>query len=148
MDKVGEAGRGVSVWRGFFLHDTLNRFAPLARARADLPFAAFCESTARQLAKDLEQAGWDGNWYRRAYFDDGAPLGSAENLECQIDSISQSWAVLSGVASPDRARSAMQAVDDRLVDDELGLIRLLTPPFDKAPMNPGTKRASAACFPC
>jgi cellobiose phosphorylase len=137
MDKVGDAGRGVSVWLGFFLHDTLNRFAPLARARADLPFAAFCESTARQLAKDLEQAGWDGNWYRRAYFDDGAPLGSAENLECQIDSISQSWAVLSGVASPDRARSAMQAVDDRLVDDELGLIRLLTPPFDKAPMNPG-----------
>lgn len=137
MDKVGDAGRGVSVWLGFFLHDTLNRFAPVARARADLPFAAFCESTARQLAKDLELAGWDGHWYRRAYFDDGAPLGSAGNPECQIDSLSQSWAVLSGVASPDRALSAMQAVDDRLVDDELGLIRLLTPPFDTAPMNPG-----------
>lgn len=137
MDKVGDAGRGVSVWLGFFLHDTLNRFARVARAHADLPFAAYCESVARQLALDLEQAGWDGQWYRRAYFDDGTPLGSAQNLECQIDSISQSWAVLSGVAPPERAQSAMQAVANRLVDDKLGLIRLLTPSFDTAPMNPG-----------
>ncbi|MCS3505627.1 GH36-type glycosyl hydrolase domain-containing protein [Achromobacter sp. JUb104] len=137
MDKVGEHGRGVSVWLGFFLHDTLNRFARLARTRDDLPFAMVCESAARQLGLDLEQAGWDGRWYRRAYFDDGSPLGSAQNLECQIDSISQSWSVLSGVASADRAQLAMQSVAERLIDPKLGLIRLLTPAFDTAPMNPG-----------
>ncbi|WMD22242.1 glucoamylase family protein [Achromobacter seleniivolatilans] len=137
MDKVGEAGRGESVWLGFFLYDNLIRFARLARAQADEPFAAQCDAAAGQLRASLEKAGWDGGWYRRAYFDDGSPLGSAQNLECQIDSLSQSWAVLSGAARPDRAKIAMQAVDDRLVDDHLGLIRLLTPSFDTAPMNPG-----------
>lgn len=137
MDKVGEAGRGESVWLGFFLYDTLTRFAPVARAQEDLAFAAHCESEAARLRLCLEASGWDGGWYRRAYFDDGSPLGTAENPECQIDAISQSWAVLSGAALEDRARLAMQAVDDRLIDNERGLIRLLDPPFDSSALNPG-----------
>lgn len=137
MDKVGEDGRGESVWLGFFLYNTLTRFAALARAREDLPFAAHCESEAARLRSRLEESGWDGGWYRRAYFDDGSPLGSAENPECQIDAISQSWAVLSDAAREDRARLAMQAVDERLIDNARGLIRLLDPPFDSSALNPG-----------
>ncbi|MNX41132.1 N,N'-diacetylchitobiose phosphorylase [compost metagenome] len=137
MDKVGEDGRGESVWLGFFLYDTLTRFAVLARAREDLAFAALCESEAARLGAQLEASGWDGGWYRRAYFDDGSPLGSAENPECQIDAISQSWAVLSGAAPQERSRLAMQAADDRLIDEERGLIRLLAPSFDSSAMNPG-----------
>ncbi|GLK95836.1 cyclic beta 1-2 glucan synthetase [Achromobacter xylosoxidans] len=137
MDKVGEDGRGESVWLGFFLYDTLNRFAVLARGQEDQAFAALCASEAARLGAQLEASGWDGGWYRRAYFDDGSPLGSAQNPECQIDAISQSWAVLSGAAPQDRARLAMQAADDRLIDDERGLIRLLAPSFDSSALNPG-----------
>ena len=100
MNKVGEHGTGESVWLGFFLYEGLVRFADVARQRGDLSFAERCQEEAAQLRQHLEQSGWDGAWYRRAYFDDGTPLGSASNAECQIDSIAQSWSVLSGRAMP------------------------------------------------
>jgi cyclic beta-1,2-glucan synthetase len=137
MNMVGIQGRGESVWLGFFLYTVLLQFSGVARARGDEAFAERCVAEATRLAANLEKAGWDGEWYRRAYFDDGTPLGSAENEECRIDSISQSWAVLSGAAGPARTRSAMDAVDRFLVERDAGLIKLLTPPFDHADPSPG-----------
>ncbi len=137
MNLVGAEGRGESVWLGFFLYAVLQPFAELARRRGDEVFADRCVSEATSLRLRLDDAGWDGEWYRRAYFDDGTPLGSATNPECQIDSISQSWAVLSGAAGPARARTAMDAVDARLVRRDDGLVRLLDPPFDKSALDPG-----------
>jgi cellobiose phosphorylase len=137
MDRVGIHGRGESVWLGFFLVQVLERFAELAERRADFGFATTCRSAAQVLAHQLEEHGWDGQWYRRAYFDDGTPLGSRANDECQIDSISQSWSVLSGVATPARAKSAMAAVDARLVRRDPGLVQLLDPPFDDGRLDPG-----------
>ena len=137
MNRVGLKGRGESVWLGFFLCEVLRRFATLSRSRGDDSFAERCEQQRSQLARNLELHGWDGRWWRRAYFDDGTPLGSAENSECQIDSIAQSWSVLSGVGSPARTRQAMAALDERLVRRDLALVQLLDPPFDKAQPNPG-----------
>ncbi len=137
MDKVGEHGKGESVWLGFFLYDILLRFAGLARSHDDPGYAAHCEAEALSLRANIEKNAWDGGWYRRAYFDDGTPLGSAANEDCQIDSLSQSWAVLSGAADPERARVAMEAADKRLVRRDHALIQLLDPPFDKSPVNPG-----------
>jgi cellobiose phosphorylase len=137
MNLVGEQGRGESVWLGFFLYDVLMRFAEIAGVRGDTAFVERCQAEAAQLHRNLEAHGWDGQWYRRAYFDDGMPLGSAVNPECQIDSIAQSWSVLSGAADPERSRMAMEAVDKRLVRREHGLIQLLDPPFDQSALNPG-----------
>ncbi|MBK9470762.1 MAG: cyclic beta 1-2 glucan synthetase [bacterium] len=137
MNLVGFDGRGESVWLGFFLHDVLTRFAMLAHRRGDDSFAERCTREAATLAVNLERHGWDGGWYRRAYFDDGTPLGSSGNDECRIDSVSQSWSVLSGVAEPARARLAMDAVDARLVRREAGLVQLLDPPFDRSALEPG-----------
>jgi cellobiose phosphorylase len=137
MDRVGNEGRGESVWLGFFLYDVLQRFAELADRRSDFGFATTCRSAAQVLSHNIEQNAWDGEWYRRAYFDDGTPLGSHQNDECQIDSISQSWGVLSGAADPARAHTAMEAVNARLVRRDAGLIQLLDPPFDKGKLNPG-----------
>ena len=137
MNLVGMQGRGESVWLGFFLYDTLVRFGALATARGDVSFADRCRLEAELLQGNLEKHGWDGGWYRRAYFDDGTPLGSAMNAECQIDSIAQSWSVLSGAAVPARSRLAMDALDQRLVRRDRGLIQLLDPPFDKSDLNPG-----------
>jgi cyclic beta-1,2-glucan synthetase len=137
MNLVGAEGKGESVWLGFFLYDVLMRFTGLARARGDIAFADRCELEAAQVRRNIEQNGWDGGWYRRAYFDDGTPLGSAENAECQIDSVAQSWSVLSGAGDPERSRLAMEVVDRRLVRRDHGLIRLLDPPFDKSTLNPG-----------
>lgn len=137
MDKVGELGKGESVWLSFFLYDVLMRFADIAALRSDQAFVDRCHAEATQLQKNIERNGWDGEWYRRAYFDDGTPLGSAENVECQIDSISQSWSVLSGAGGPERSRMAMLAVDRRLVRREDSIIQLLDPPFDKSDQNPG-----------
>ncbi|HTU00790.1 MAG TPA: glucoamylase family protein, partial [Candidatus Sulfotelmatobacter sp.] len=137
MNLVGQHGRGESVWLGFFLHDVLSRFAEMAEKRGDAGVAERCRSEAVRLRDNLEQHGWDGGWYRRAYFDDGAPLGSASNPECQIDSIAQSWAVLSGAGDPERTRRAMDAVDRRLVRRDSALIQLLDPPFDASALNPG-----------
>ncbi len=111
MNLVGIGGKGESVWLGFFLCEVLRQFAALARARGDAAFAERCEAEGARLRQNLEQHGWDGEWYRRAYFDDGTPLGSASSAECQIDSISQSWSVLSGAGDATRSRMAMQAVD-------------------------------------
>ncbi|MES2263902.1 MAG: glucoamylase family protein [Pseudomonadota bacterium] len=137
MDKVGEEGKGESVWLAFFLFEVLQRFAEVADLKGDPAFAAECREEARKLAENVELNAWDGQWYRRAYFDDGTPLGSHENEECQIDSISQSWGVLSGAANRERVHGAMQQVDARLVRRDFGLIQLLDPPFDKADLNPG-----------
>ena len=137
MNLVGAQGRGESVWLGFFLYALLLPFAAIARQHGDGVFADRCVSEAAALRLRLEDAGWDGSWYRRAYFDDGTPLGSSGNPECQIDSISQSWAVLSGAADPTRARLAMDAVDARLVRRHDGVVRLLDPPFDTSLLDPG-----------
>ncbi|MDD5206272.1 MAG: cyclic beta 1-2 glucan synthetase, partial [Desulfobacterales bacterium] len=137
MNMVGEQGRGESVWLGFFLHEVLMEFSEVARDRGDTSFAERCEKEAAGLRFNIEEHGWDGEWYRRAYFDDGTPLGSAGNPECRIDSIAQSWSVLSGAGDARRSRTAMEAVDKRLVRRDDALIQLLDPPFDKSSMNPG-----------
>ena len=138
MNLVGIQGRGESVWLGFFLCEVLRQFAGVAQAHDDAPFAEQCRAERGRLQKDLELHGWDGGWYRRAYFDDGTPLGSAANEECRIDSISQSWSVLSGVADATRSRQAMAAVDAQLVRREDALVQLLAPPFDNnSDMDPG-----------
>jgi cyclic beta-1,2-glucan synthetase len=137
MNLVGRDGRGESVWLAWFLYDNLQQFSHLARGRNDDNFADMCKEQASLLLTNIEANGWDGEWYRRAYFDDGTPLGSAENDECQIDSISQSWAVISGGGDPARAGRAMAAVDKRLVRRDAQLIQLLTPPFDKSALEPG-----------
>ena len=137
MNMVGKHGAGESVWLGFFLYDVLIRFTEVARLRGDLSFAERCQSEAAQVCRNIEAHGWDGEWYRRAYFDDGSPLGSAGNPECQIDSIAQSWSVLSGAGDTTRSHMAMGAVDRRLVRRDHALIQLLDPPFDKSNLNPG-----------
>jgi cellobiose phosphorylase len=137
MNLVGQNGKGESVWLGFFLYDVLIQFGKLAFTRGDVEFAQMCQSQAVGLAKKIEEHGWDGEWYRRAYFDDGTPLGSSSNAECQIDSIAQSWSVLSGAGEPQRVSMAMKALNDRLVRRESGIIQLLDPPFDKSGLNPG-----------
>ena len=137
MDRVGQQGKGESVWLGFFLHEVLTRFAEVAAARGDVSFAGRCLNEADTLRANIERHGWDGAWYRRAYFDDGTPLGSAGNAEGRIDSIAQSWAVLSGAAGKERARMAMDAVDEHLVRRTQGLVQLLDPPFDTSAQNPG-----------
>jgi cellobiose phosphorylase len=137
MDRVGREGRGESVWLGFFLYEVLRQFGALARIRADVDVVKLCATEGERLRESLEQHGWDGGWYRRAYFDDGTPMGSAGNLECRIDSISQSWAVISGAAGVERARVAMTAVDELLVRREHSLIQLLDPPFDRSEVDPG-----------
>jgi cellobiose phosphorylase len=137
MNMVGEHGKGESIWLGFFLYEVLMRFTEIARLREDLPFAERCLKEAAQLRRNIEQNGWDGEWYLRAFFDDGSPLGSADNPECQIDSIAQSWSVLSGAGDAERSAMAMEALDKRLVRRDHRLIQLLDPPFDKSDLNPG-----------
>jgi cyclic beta-1,2-glucan synthetase len=137
MNRVGENGRGESVWLGWFLHEALRRFMPHAERRHDAPRVAQWLMHMAALKEALEDTGWDGAWYRRGYFDDGFALGSASNRECRIDSIAQSWSVMSGVASPDRARRAMEAVDKYLVRTEDGLMTLFTPPFVASQHDPG-----------
>ncbi|MBI2455925.1 MAG: cyclic beta 1-2 glucan synthetase, partial [candidate division NC10 bacterium] len=137
MNIVGEHGTGESVWLGFFLYEVLMRFTEVARLRGDISFAERCQREAAHVRQNIEQNGWDGEWYRRAYFDDGSPLGSASNPECQIDSVAQSWSVLSGAGDAERSRMAMDAVDKRLVRRDHALIQLLDPPFDTSTLNPG-----------
>ncbi|HWR35049.1 MAG TPA: glucoamylase family protein [Clostridia bacterium] len=138
MNLVGQQGKGESIWLGFFLYQVLMQFASLAKLRGDFSFSERCAAQASQLQNNIEQSGWDGEWYRRAYFDDGTPLGSSTNAECQIDSIAQSWSVLSGAGDNDRSHMAMDSLDRRLVRRDAGLIQLLDPPFDKSELNPGS----------
>jgi cyclic beta-1,2-glucan synthetase len=137
MNRVGEGGRGESVWLGWLLHAALDVFASIADARGDATRAENWRTHMRALATAFESQAWDGDWYRRGWFDDGTPLGSATNEECRIDSIAQSWAVISGAARADRAAQAMAAVDRELILPHDGLALLFTPPFDRTPLDPG-----------
>jgi cellobiose phosphorylase len=137
MNLVGRNGQGESVWLAFFLYHVLQLFGEQAGRRGDEGFAQRCREEAGRLRHNLEEHAWDGEWYRRAFFDDGTPLGSAANDECQIDSLSQSWAVLSGAADPARARQAMDSVERRLVRRGERLIQLFDPPFDRSALQPG-----------
>ncbi|WP_039056117.1 glucoamylase family protein [Enterobacter sp. Bisph1] len=137
MNRVGIDGKGESVWLGFFLYDILQQMAELAEQRQDQRVASLCHTNALRLQKNLEASAWDGEWYRRGYFDDGTPLGSKTSQDCRIDAIAQSWSVLSGAADPARCAQAMQALDNHLVDNDAKLIKLLTPPFDGHGSNPG-----------
>ncbi|MCD6051899.1 MAG: hypothetical protein K0Q55_3308, partial [Verrucomicrobia bacterium] len=137
MNLIGEHGKGESVWLAFFLYDVLKHFTTLARLKNDLAFEQQCEAVATTLQANIESKAWDGQWYRRAYFDNGEPLGSAVNPECQIDALPQSWAVLSKAGAPDRCRTALEAVQHRLVRREARLIQLFDPPFDKSHLEPG-----------
>jgi cyclic beta-1,2-glucan synthetase len=136
MSRVGSEGRGESVWLGFFLGTVLRIFADLCAQRGDAERAARYRQEVTRLTAMLELA-WDGDWYLRGYFDDGTPLGSARSSECRLDSLPQSWAILSGLVPARRAEQAFDAVRAHLVRRPLGMILLLTPPFDRAEPDPG-----------
>ncbi|HYJ79817.1 MAG TPA: hypothetical protein VEW03_09465 [Longimicrobiaceae bacterium] len=137
MNRVGREGRGESVWLGFFLHSILGDFIPLCAARGEQARGERYAAYRSELGEALNQGGWDGGWYRRAYYDNGEPIGSASSEECRIDAIAQGWAVLSRVAPAERARQALDALEQHLVSERDGIIRLLTPPFDRTPQDPG-----------
>jgi cyclic beta-1,2-glucan synthetase len=137
LNRVGREGRGESVWLGWFLHATLREFARVAEGRGEQARADSWRQHAASLKVSLDEQAWDGDWYRRAYFDDGTPLGSAASEECRIDSIAQSWAVISGAAEPSRAARAMAAAEERLIRPDDGLMVLLDPPFDRTALDPG-----------
>ena len=137
MSRIGIHGKGESVWLAFFQYDVLIRFTKLALLHGDTTFSTMCKEQALQLRENIKLHAWDGEWYLRAFFDDGTPLGSKNNAECKIDAISQSWAVLSEGGETERSRSAMQAVSTYLINRDKGLIQLLDPPFDKSDMDPG-----------
>ncbi len=137
FNKVGEKGRGESVWLAWFLIDVLNRFAVICEHRGEHLQAERYRAQAQEYARAVEQWAWDGAWYRRAYYDSGAPMGSSGDLECKIDALAQSWAVLSGAGDAARSAQAMQSVLDILVRPENRLILLFTPPFNRTPQNPG-----------
>lgn len=136
-NRVGHGGRGESVWNGWFLITILRDAADLAESRGDTARARRYREQVQRLGAAIEQSAWDGAWYIRAFFDDGTPLGSSRNDECQIDSLAQTWAVISKAADPQRAAQAIAAVDERLVQTADHLIRLFTPPFDKSDLHPG-----------
>lgn len=137
MNLVGNNGKGESVWLGFFLYDVLIQFNRIAKIHGDVPFADKCKNVASTLRKNIEKNCWDGEWYIRAWFDNGKPLGSSGNDECRIDSIAQSWSVLSGAGEEERVHTAMESVNKHLVRRDSGIIQLLDPPFDKSDMDPG-----------
>jgi cyclic beta-1,2-glucan synthetase len=137
MSRVGREGKGESVWMGFFLYRILGKFIPLCEARGDGGRAAKYEEHRSKLRSALNEGGWDGEWYRRAYYDNGAPLGSKDSDECKIDALAQAWAVLSKAAPPERAELALAAMSRELISEEEGLIRLLTPPFVNTANDPG-----------
>jgi cyclic beta-1,2-glucan synthetase len=141
MNRVGIAGHGESVWMGWFLHAALMRFAPIADRRDDSERAAAWRAHAFTLQQAIEREAWDGDWYRRGYYDDGSPLGSVASDECRIDSIAQSWAVISGAGERGRAVRAMAAVDTQLVNRSGGLLQLFTPAFDHSAHDPGYIKA-------
>ena len=137
FNRVGQEGKGESVWLGWFLYTALEAFIPLAEARDDGSRATKWQSHAERLRTALNKNAWDGDWYKRGWFDNGTPLGSASNDECRIDSIAQSWAVISGAGDPDQVSRAMAALDRELIVPETGLAMLFAPPFDHTPLDPG-----------
>jgi cyclic beta-1,2-glucan synthetase len=137
MNRIGKEGRGESVWLGWFHSVVMRRFAALALERGDTSRARTWEEHARAVVRSIEREAWDGAWYRRAWFDDGTPLGTAAGVECRIDAIAQSWAVFSGMGDRQRARLAMDSLDQHLIQPETGILLLLAPPFDRMPQDPG-----------
>ena len=137
MSTVGNEGKGESVWLGWFLYSILESFIEIAEKRNDKQTKDYFAERKEFIKENLEKNAWDGGWYRRAYFDDGTPLGSRENPECQIDSLAQSWAIISGAGSKSRAIEAMEAVDKNLVKKDKGMILLLAPPFSNSKLEPG-----------
>jgi cellobiose phosphorylase len=141
MNRVGRGGEGESVWLAWFLARTAMDFSAIAKARSDGARVAWCESLVGRLAHAVDAEGWDGAWYRRAFFDDGTPLGSRENSECSIDAIAQSWAVIAGIGDRERAKLALRSSEEHLLQTEGAFMRLLWPPFDKGEHDPGYIRA-------
>jgi len=137
MNTVGNGGKGESVWLGWFLCATLQKFIPICRIMGEQERAERYLGIIDAVAEAIEKNAWDGNWYKRAFFDNGTPLGSANNKECKIDSLAQSWAVISGKGDPARVKKALNSMEDYLVVRDAGLIKLLTPPFDKGELEPG-----------
>jgi len=137
MNRVGENGKGESVWLGFFIYHVLTRFEKICRKMNDLTRAEHYLAVAKKLKEKLNTAGWDGKWYLRAFYDDGTPLGSSQNEECRIDAISQAWSIFSGVASEERSIEVLAALEQHLISEKDRIIRLLAPPFDKTPKDPG-----------
>lgn len=137
MNTVGNKGKGESVWLGWFLYNILVGFSEICRLRKHENKAERYENVAKEIKKAIEENAWDGNWYRRAYFDNGLPLGSAENTECKIDSLAQTWAVISKAGNQDRIKEALKSIEQYLIRKEEGLILLLTPPFDEGELQPG-----------
>jgi cellobiose phosphorylase len=137
MNTVGNKGKGESIWLGWFIYTILNRFTPICIQMKEKDRAKRYEKIARQIMESIENNAWDGGWYLRAYFDDGTPLGSAQNSECKIDSLAQTWAVISGAGRIERVKEAMEALEHYLVKRDEGLVLLLTPPFDKGNLKPG-----------
>jgi cyclic beta-1,2-glucan synthetase len=137
MNRLGIGGKGESVWLGWFLYTILEAFTPICSGQEDLKLTEVYRQKAEELKTALNDAGWDGEWYRRAYNDDGEPLGSLRNAECQIDCIAQAWAVISGAAPEKKALQAMNALQEKLVVEEDALVRLLAPPFENTEPSPG-----------
>jgi cellobiose phosphorylase len=137
MNTVGNGGKGESVWLGWFLCTVLEKFIPLCRSAEEADRAERYREILDGVVEAIEKNAWDGSWYKRAFFDNGAPLGSANNKECKIDSLAQSWAVISGKGDPGRVKKALASLEDYLVMREAGLIKLLTPPFDNGELEPG-----------
>lgn len=137
MNTVGNKGKGESVWLGWFLYHTLMRFIPICEAKKDRDRVNKYKEIAREMAINLNKNAWDGSWYRRAYFDDGTPMGSAQNTECKIDSLAQSWAVISEAGEPEKVKEAMEALEHYLIKRDEGIIMLLAPPFDQGDLSPG-----------
>ncbi|WP_231701848.1 GH36-type glycosyl hydrolase domain-containing protein [Crassaminicella thermophila] len=137
MNTVGNKGKGESIWLGWFLYDILNKFSDICKKMNEEERAENYIKIAKEIANSIEENAWDGEWYKRAYFDDGTPLGSIENTECMIDSLAQSWAVISKGGRPDRIKTAMDSVKRHLVKKNEGMILLFTPPFDDSDLNPG-----------
>lgn len=134
---VGNKGRGESIWLGFFLYHILNKFIPICREKGEEELAQKYEEIKMTLKKALNTNGWDGRWFRRAFMDDGNVLGSMENDECRIDSIAQSWSIISGAGDNDKKYISMESLENHLVDKENGIIKLLDPPFEKGRLEPG-----------
>ena len=134
---VGNKGKGESVWLGFFQYYILNKFIPICHEKGDEELAQKYEKIKMNLKKALNTNGWDGRWYRRAFMDDGNVLGSMENDECRIDSIAQSWSIISGAGDNDKKYISMESLENHLIDRENGIIKLLDPPFEKGKLEPG-----------
>ncbi len=137
MNRVGHGGKGESVWLAWFLHEVLTEMAPWAKDRGEEERQEIWTAHAQKLKTALETQGWDGDWYKRAFFDDGFPLGSSENMECKIDSIAQTWAVLSGAGDLSKSLQAIKAVEEQLIRAQDHLVLLFTPPFNQTPKDPG-----------